>query len=320
MSEIKIFISTRTDISSEIPDNPLYFPVRCGAVFDKENLSGIPGDDTENNISLRKADYSEFTVQYWAWKNQQADYYGLCHYRRFLAFAEKIYRKNDLGLTVEPILSHRSEQKYGLLDVDKMRKTITGHDLVVMEPALVNKMHPNGGNVKTVREMWDAHDGVFFRKRALDMLLKLVSEMQPEYLDSAEAYLNGEYHYGYNCYVMKRELFQRLCEFQFPILFELEKRLAADTLAEHLPRTVGFMGEILYGIFVYHGLTQEKWRVKELPLVYFCRTEKLKNPVRRQVRWVFVSGRICLRHISLWILPLGSCRRNLLKKLLLGSK
>ena len=35
--DVKIFVSRRIDIDSVLVDNPLYVPVRCGAVFDKEN-------------------------------------------------------------------------------------------------------------------------------------------------------------------------------------------------------------------------------------------------------------------------------------------
>lgn len=46
---IKIFVSHRIDINSEIINNPLYINVRCGAVFDnrggdlkiKQNMLGI---------------------------------------------------------------------------------------------------------------------------------------------------------------------------------------------------------------------------------------------------------------------------------------
>lgn len=65
---IKIFVSHRTDLISETIENPLYVNVRCGAVYDKENRSGFLGDDTGNNISEKKYQYSELTVQYWAWK------------------------------------------------------------------------------------------------------------------------------------------------------------------------------------------------------------------------------------------------------------
>ncbi len=83
---IKIFVSHRIDQVSETIDNPLYVNVRCGAVYDNRNPEAyghIPGDNTGDNISEKKYKYSELTVQYWAWKNQEADYYGLCHYRRY---------------------------------------------------------------------------------------------------------------------------------------------------------------------------------------------------------------------------------------------
>ena len=46
MSEIKIFVSHRIDIESELINNPIYVPVRCGAVFDDKNPMHILGDDT----------------------------------------------------------------------------------------------------------------------------------------------------------------------------------------------------------------------------------------------------------------------------------
>ena len=41
--DIKIFVSHRIDLDSETIDNPLYIPVRCGAVYDeRENVkSGL---------------------------------------------------------------------------------------------------------------------------------------------------------------------------------------------------------------------------------------------------------------------------------------
>ena len=45
MSDIKIFVSHRIDLNSEIIQNPLYIPVRCGAVFDEKQItvSNAPG-------------------------------------------------------------------------------------------------------------------------------------------------------------------------------------------------------------------------------------------------------------------------------------
>ncbi|MCL2520879.1 MAG: DUF4422 domain-containing protein, partial [Spirochaetaceae bacterium] len=87
MKDIKIFVSHRIDLDSEVIDNPLFVPVRCGAVYDKrENKPDIIGDDTGDNISEKRLSYNELTVMYWAWKNVKADYYGLCHYRRYFSF------------------------------------------------------------------------------------------------------------------------------------------------------------------------------------------------------------------------------------------
>ena len=54
MSEIKIFVSHRIDIESELINNPIYVPVRCGAVFDDKNPMHILGDDTGEHISERR--------------------------------------------------------------------------------------------------------------------------------------------------------------------------------------------------------------------------------------------------------------------------
>ena len=86
--DIKIFVSHRIDLDSETIDNPLYVNVRCGAVFDKRENVDMLGDDTGDNISEKRDSFCELTVMYWAWKNVKADYYGLCHYRRYLSFAE----------------------------------------------------------------------------------------------------------------------------------------------------------------------------------------------------------------------------------------
>ncbi len=87
---IKIFVSHRIDqLSQKIESNPLFVNVRCGAVFDKrphEVIGKLLGDDSGDNISAKRNEFNELTVQYWAWKNQKADYFGLCHYRRYLSF------------------------------------------------------------------------------------------------------------------------------------------------------------------------------------------------------------------------------------------
>ena len=73
MSDIKIFVSNRIDLNSELISNPLFIPVRCGAVFDSRPETTILGDNSGENIYERRKTINELTVKYWAWKNVDAD-------------------------------------------------------------------------------------------------------------------------------------------------------------------------------------------------------------------------------------------------------
>ena len=80
--DIKILVATHK--AYWMPEDDVYMPVHVGREG-KQDL-GFNGDNTGDNISLKNANYCELTGLYWAWKNLQCDYIGLCHYRRFLCF------------------------------------------------------------------------------------------------------------------------------------------------------------------------------------------------------------------------------------------
>ena len=48
----------------------------------EKRILGYQGDDAGDNISEKNPYYCELTGLYWAWKNLDADYIGLAHYRR----------------------------------------------------------------------------------------------------------------------------------------------------------------------------------------------------------------------------------------------
>ena len=313
--KIKIFVSHRIDINSELIDNPLYVPVRCGAVFDQENPMNIQGDDTGDNISEKRMSFCEFTVQYWAWKNVDADYYGLCHYRRYLSFSEKCYPTDEYNMVYAPILTGREKNLFGLTDPNSMRERIFPYDLIVSDYAEVSHIPTPDGKKRTVREMWDAHDGVFFEKRVIDWMFRLIDEKSPEYSQSAREYFSGTRHRGFNCYVMRRELFDRLCQFQFPIMFEIAYRLDTTGYTQTMRRTPAFIGEMLYGIFVYHITTKETWRVCERQLVFFQNTERIRGTGDLIKRRIWCGADRVLRKIVDPIFPKGSRRREHLKDL-----
>ncbi len=309
LPNIKIFVSRRIDVNSITVPNPIYIPVRCGAIFDPDKNSIFQGDNTGENISHKRINFCEFTVQYWVWKNISADYYGLCHYRRYLSFAAKKFKTNDHGVVPCAILSPETMKCFGLLDTEVMKAEITRYDLIIPQPALVERMPLPHGKAKSVYHLWEAHSGIFFEKGTIDRVFSLIEELAPEYSTSAKEYFAGNLHRGYNCYVMQKGLFNRLCQFQFPIMEVIEAEI--DTTM--YPRAPGYVGEILFGIFLHHAINHERWRVNQRQLVLFAETQALDNPFVLAC-WYLYHGMDCIiRAVAKPFFPLGSKRREMCK-------
>lgn len=270
---IKLFASYRVDLNSKVIKNNIITPVYCGSVY-KENEwnKNIIGDNTGDNISKKRMSFCELTVQYWAWKNIKADYYGLCHYRRFLAFTEDEHSyRNEQNQIYLPNLNDYNINKYSIANVDKIEKYCKKYDVIIPEPADIKKITSFGKHFDTVLELWQAHDKYFFDKKVLDILIDSIKKYKPHYYKYAVEYLNSNKHRGYNCYILKKELFNELCEFQFPILFKIENDLSKSEFLNKYPRTIGYLGEILYGVFIY-SLIKSNIKIKEIPLIIFENT------------------------------------------------
>ena len=170
---IKIFVSHRIDQMSETIDNPLYVNVRCGAVYDKRNpeeYGHILGDNTGDNISEKKYKYSELTVQYWAWKNQNADYYGLCHYRRYLIFRNACddYERDQRDQVQCNYLNKENEKKLGLLDAESMEHLISQYDLLVNKEFDIRKVYTPRGLQHSVLSHWRAWEDIIIPKGVIE--------------------------------------------------------------------------------------------------------------------------------------------------------
>lgn len=310
MSNIKIFVSHRIDLDSETIDNPMYVNIRCGAVYDKRNGIAMQGDDTGDNISEKRESFCEFTVQYWAWKNIQADYYGLCHYRRYLSFSQQHFKTNHYNMIFETAIVPTSKKRHGLLNEGAMAGTISDYDIVISEYAKVRRIITPCGTQGTVYEMWSAYVDTYFEQSAFDLVLPLIDEMAPGYSKSAREYFNGSLHRGFNCFIIRRKLFERMCEFQFPIMFEVARRLNTTGYTQTMLRTPAFIGEMLYGIFFYHVTHYEEWKLKEAQLVFFDSTKKITGRIDLLIRYISIGLNRGLRAIIDPIMPIGSKRRE----------
>jgi len=276
MSEISIFVSHRIDLKCELVNNPIYKHINCGEIYNKSK-SDLMGDNTGDNISHLRDSFCELTVQYWAWKNQDIDYYGLCHYRRYLSFSNNRYNKYRFFVKELDSLGS-SAKKYDLLKSKRMSKIIDRYDVLVPDytpieeiPVLLPGKEPL--ITHSLYDFWSNKKNQI-NKRCLDFTIDLVRERQPKYYPYLKKYIEGNQFRGSNCFIMKKELFDEMCTFEFDILFELIKRFDMSSLKGEFARQPGFMGEILFGSFIYYLEKQNKYKIKELQLVAFGNVKK----------------------------------------------
>ncbi|MBR6134219.1 DUF4422 domain-containing protein [Candidatus Saccharibacteria bacterium] len=274
MSTIKIGVACHKP--SELPKNNLFLPIRVGAALASNDL-GLQRDDEGDNISKKNPQYCELTAQYWLWKNAKADYYGLCHYRRFLCFTNPNSKRNLRDQIEANAIDEDTKQIFGLENEALMRKEIESNDLVIGELQKVSKLYTPHGNKNTAYGHWQAHDRALIMEKDLVEMLNILDEVSPEVGASAREYLAGTKFLGFNCFVAKKELFNELCEIEFEVLEKLEKKVDLSNYCTQLTRIYGFMGEIISSAYFYHLEKSGKYKVKHVPLVYFNYTDPIKD-------------------------------------------
>ena len=214
---IRVIVATHK--TYRMPDDPMYLPVHVGRAGKPSDL-GYQGDDTGDNISETNPTFCELTGLYWAWKNLDADYVGLAHYRRHFrgrrgkgkweciltgAEAEAALRKTDVVLP--------KKRNYFIE---------TGYDQYI-------HAHPAEG---------------------LDLALELASRRGENYARAAEATRHRTWTHIFNMFIMKREIFDAYCTWLFEILFEMERQLDISGWSPYDQRVFGFAAERLLDVWL----------------------------------------------------------------------
>lgn len=276
--KIEIYVACHKP--SELPQNDLFVPIHVGAKNAKITMPGMRRDDEGDNISEKNPQYCEMTAQYWAWKHSDADYIGLCHYRRYLNFTNKIftnYTPDNRKQVLVPVLNPYTEKKYGLLDKEKIQEVVENNDILVANAQDLSKVNTPFGPQKTTFEHWKAHDMALINIKDLELLFQIVKEDYPEIYRDMKEYLNTKFFYGFNTFVLRRDLFGEMCSFEFAVLSKLEKKVDISQYNQQLSRIYGFMGEILFSSFVYHiKKTRSDIKIKECQMLYFDKTDPIK--------------------------------------------
>ena len=265
--KIKILVSCHKPVV--YPKSELFLPVHVGAEG-KTPIAGMQPDNEGENISDRNFTYCELTAQYWAWKNLDADYVGQCHYRRYFCFDGQKHKANDHKQIEEECLSQYTINKYHIEDEAAIRSVVESHDLVTAPRWNVLGAVTPDGTKKTIRGHMVGYG--LMADEDVDCLIGICRDKQPEYVDDLVSYLNGSKYLGYNCFIMKRELFDRLCEFEFSILKEFDKQFDYSGKTVNRKRICGYFGEILYSTFVSHIKKAGNYSFAEAPLVFFENT------------------------------------------------
>ena len=262
-SDVKVFISYHKP--SIILKSDIMTPIHVGAKLSSLDL-GVQRDDEGDNISEKNPKLCELTAQYWAWKNEDAEYYGFMHYRRQFIFEDIDECTDTGGLVHFECIDDDYIKKIGL-DDEHIRNSLTGVDLIVPQ----------------CLDMWDfsclTNEVQFstlpnLHGRDFNTVCEVAMELFPEYTDSIEEFRTGHNVYWYNMFIMKKELFHSYCEWLFPILLESEKRIDFSEYDAQETRTLAFMAERLFSIFVNHHLKEKPDTiVKHLKMSFISNTD-----------------------------------------------
>lgn len=228
-----------------MPKEKIYLPIHVGKKG-KDDL-GYIGDDTGDNISIKNPNYCELTGLYWAWKNIDCEYIGLCHYRRYFAHKSK---SNNL-----------EDKRQAILTKVDYEQLLQQYDVIL----------PKKRNyyIETVRSQYEhAHN-----KRDLDEVENIIKEKYPEYIKAFEKVMNSRKLYIYNMFAMKKSLFDEYCAWLFDILFTLENRIDISDYDKYNARVFGFLSERLFNIW----LEKKSLKVKTINVVFLEKINWIKK-------------------------------------------
>ena len=233
-------------------EQTLYVPLQVGAEG-KEPFAAVR-DDQGKNISSKNASFCELTGLYWMRYNTADDVVGLVHYRRY--FAGK-------G-------TWRQKKWNRILQQDELSALLQNAEIILPKKRYY------------LIETTFSHYAHAHHEKDLRMMRDIIKEQSPEDLQAFDAVMNRRSGHRFNMFIMKREVFHRYCDWLFPLLFELEKRIDLSDYDAYNKRVFGFIGERLLDVW----LMNHNYRCKELKVL------EMENP-----NWFVKGGSFLMRKL-----------------------
>jgi len=238
----KIFMCTHKEVDL-IP--PLCVPVLGGSAL-REPISGIMSDDGENgSISEKNPSYCELTVQYYAYKNEDCDYYGFCHYRRFFG---------THGATCLPYLAVKKPKISLLASKEEITALLDSYDIIAPRTEDVGL---------TVYEKYASSKHHFIND--LDAFLEIINKKAPFLAPYAKEYMESRKQYFCNMFIMPKEIFFEYSKLLFSLLEDFDK-IKTPHGSFQADRTNGYLGERFLGIYLTYLGAQGK-KIYHLPRI-----------------------------------------------------
>lgn len=221
---VKIVVATHKPY--EMPNDKMYLPIHVGAAG-KDSI-GYQRDDEGENISNLNPYYCELTGLYWAWKNINADYIGLVHYRR-------LFVMNGHTLTESDIRSSLGKVK---IFTPRKRRYF----------------------IETLR----SHYAHTHYPEHLEVTRNVVARLCPEYIDAYDKAISRTWGYMFNMMIMERMLLDDYCTWLFRILNDVFSQIDTINYPAFAKRYIGRMSEILFNVWLEKEVEDGKIQKNEI--------------------------------------------------------
>ena len=237
MKDIKVIVAAHKKY--QMPKDTMYIPVQVGAEG-KNIIEEYKQDSEGENISNKNPYYCELTGLYWAWKNLEADYIGLVHYRRYFTKNLKI-QKNE------------KEKFKNVLSKKEADKILDKVDVILPRKRRYY-----------IENMYDHYKHTLYIE-PLDKTREIIEEKYPEYLEEFEKLHQRTSAHMFNMLIMKKEILNDYCNWLFDILFELEKRVDSSQYDTFHSRFYGRVSELLLDVWINkNGIKYEEVKVIDM--------------------------------------------------------
>lgn len=292
----KIIIAVAHHKPGVTVQDDMFLPIQVGAELSNLDL-GIQKDNEGDNISFLNPYYCEMTAVYYLWKNcLNYDYYGLCHYRRYLTFNSPniLNRLFNLSFFWGSKLLHlwyyqaRYSKQYSYpCTEDSLNKEIESFRKKILRNTNKNPsaFYCSKEVSLSTRSIYE-HFAIICGFQKVDEIISIVKQDYPEYATALGNTMTGHKLFSGNITIFPKEMFNRYTAFVFGVLEKHYKISIGDINAPSnrlYARMSGYYSEFLTDAFIRREMEMGS-KCYKLATLYVVSKEEKGNWYKK--KWV----------------------------------